>query len=450
MKRSAVVAAAVLFGVIFASGAGLYIAKKVQIRRAEAGKVPHEMPGFVELVPARTVPFQPTADLTGTVFSRRSVRVQNEVSGYVKSVNFQSGDTVQAGQVLVTIDDSTDVADMRAAEASVRVKEADLKVVDARIRLAEAEYRRQQEANTVAATSAMEVDRAKAELDKATADRLRSLAEIEEAQAKVEQMRVRLSKFTLKAPFKGRVGMRTVHEGQFLPPQMGMGGDDGAVAVIEEVADTIYLDFAIPQEYMPRVIVGMTVAGSSPLYGDKPMMLKVVAIDAAASRETRNVRVRSEVDNKSGRLRAGMSVQVRVPLGLPANYVAVPVTAIQRSSSGESLFVAVKDPANDKVLRAQQRFVKLGPVLPEADPANPGTGWVAVIDGVKDGELIAGAGSFKLKAMPNMMVIPAEPKRAMEPDPVPGGPSAAPAAGDAGKHEAQPASTSEKAHTSGK
>jgi len=440
VKRSAVIAAVVLFGVIGAAGAGLFIAKKIQIRRAEEAKVPHEMPGFVEVVPAKTVTFQQTADLTGTVFSRRSVRVQNEVSGYVKSVNFQSGDTVQAGQVLVTIDDSTDMADLHAAEASVRVKQADLQIVDARIRLAEAEFRRQQEAHDVAATSAMEVDRARAELDKATADRLRAQAEIEEAQAKVEQMRVRLSKFTLKAPFKGRVGMRNVHEGQFLPPQMGMGGDDGAVVVIEEVADTIYLDFAIPQEYMPRVVVGMTVAGSSALYGDKPLLLKVVAIDATASRETRNVRVRSEVDNKGGKLRAGMSVQVRVPLGLPANYVAVPVTAIQRSSSGESLYVAVKD---DKgALRAQQRFVKLGPVLPDADPAHPGSSWVAVIEGVKDGELVAAAGSFKLK-IPNMLIIPAEPKRAMEPDDQPGGPGSAPAQPDASpdKHEPKPAAT---------
>lgn len=445
MKRSAVVAAAVLFGVIAVSTAGLIIIKKIQIRRAEESKVHQEMPGFVEVVAAKTVPFQPTADLTGTVFSRRTVRVQNEVSGIIKKVNFQSGDIVQADQVLVVIDDSTDLADMHAAEASVRVKQADLKVVDARIRLAEAEYKRQQDANSVAATSAMEVDRAKAELDKATADRLRSEAEIEEAQAKVEQMRVRLDKFTLKAPFKGRVGMRTVHEGQFLPPQMGMGGDAGAVVVIEEVADTIYLDFAIPQEYMPRVVLGMTVAGTSSLYGDKPLLLKVVAIDATASMETRNVRVRSEVDNKAGKLRAGMSVQVRVPLGLPANYVAVPVTAIQRSSSGESLFAAVKD---DKgMLRAQQRFVKLGPVLPDADPANPGSGWIAVIDGVKDGEMIAAAGSFKLKMMPNMMVIPAEPKRAMEPDPQPGKEASAPApaAGTADKHDtASSASPAEK------
>jgi membrane fusion protein (multidrug efflux system) len=434
-----IIAGVVLFGVIAASGSGLYIAKRIQNRIAEESKVHGEMPGFVEVVTAKSVPYQPTADLTGTVFSRRTVRVQNEVQGTIKKVNFQSGDVVEAGQVLVVIDDSTDVADMHAAEASVRVKQADLKVVDARVALAQSEFRRQEQALQVAATSAMELDRAKAELDKANADRLRSQAEIEEAQAKVEQMRVRLDKFTLRAPFKGRVGMRNVHEGQFLPPQMGMGGDAGAVAVIEEVADTIYLDFAIPQEYMPRVTLGMTVAGTSPLYGDKPMMLKVVAIDATASMETRNVRVRSEVDNKAGKLRAGMSVQVRVPIGLPGSYVAVPVTAIQRSSYGDSLFAAVKDEKNDKILRAQQRFVKLGPVLPGADPANPTSGWIAVTEGVKEGELVAAAGSFKLKMMPNMMVIPSEPKRAMEPDPQPGQEGAAPAGGAADKHEPAPA-----------
>ncbi|HYD01074.1 MAG TPA: efflux RND transporter periplasmic adaptor subunit [Phycisphaerales bacterium] len=406
MKRSAIIAGVVLFGVIFAAGAGLYISKRVQNHNAEKNQQHMEPMASVEVVEAKTIPFQPTADLTGTVFSRRTVRVQNEVAGVVKKVNFQSGDVVEDGQVLVVIDDSTDVADMRAAEASVRVKQADLRVVDARIALAQSEFRRQEQALQVAATSAMELDRAKAEVDKAAADRARVQAEIDEAQAKVEQMRVRLAKFTLHAPFRGRVGMRSVHEGQFLPPQMGMGGDAGAVAVIEELADTIYLDFAIPQEYMPRVQVGMTVSGSSPLFGDKPLILKVVAVDATASTETRNVRVRSEVDNRAGLLRAGMSVQVRVPIELPVSYVAVPITAVRRASYGDAVYVAEAD---DKgVLRAKQRFVKLGPALTDPahadNPGAPGAGWVAVLDGIKAGEKVAAVGSFKL--MPGAMVIP--------------------------------------------
>ncbi|MBY0308804.1 MAG: efflux RND transporter periplasmic adaptor subunit [Phycisphaerales bacterium] len=412
MKRSAIVAAVVLFGLIFGAGAGLYVIKRAQNRSAEQHQQHMEPMAAVEVVTAKAIPFQPAAELTGTVFSRRTVRVQNEVSGVVRKVNFQSGDVVQAGQVLAVIDDSTDVADLHAAEASVRVKQADLKVVDARIALAQTEFRRQGEALQVSATSAMELDRAKAELDKAMADRARVQAEIDEARAKVEQTRVRLDKFTLKAPFKGRVGMRNIHEGQFLPPQMGIGGDAGAVAVIEEIADTIYLDFAIPQEQMPRVEVGMTVAGSSPLYGDKPMILKVVAIDAAASTETRNVRVRSEVDNRAGLLRSGMSVQVRVPVDLPVSYVAVPVTAVRRASYGDAVYVAEKDEKG--VLRARQRFVKLGPPLTDpahaANPGEPGAAWVAVLDGVKAGEQVAAVGSFKL--MPGAMVIPVDAKAA--------------------------------------
>jgi len=434
MKRSAIVAGAVLFGVVFAAGAGLYLTRRAQDRAAAAAHVQYEPAAFVQVVPAKVIPFQSTSELTGTVFSRRTVRVQNEVSGVVKSVGFQSGDIVEAGQVLVVVDNATDLADLQAAEASVRVKQADLKVVGARIALARSEFQRQEQALQVAATSAMEVDRARAELDKATADHDRAQAEIEEAQAKVEQMRVRLEKFTIRAPFKGRVGMRAVHEGQYLPPQMGMGGDEGAVAVIEELADTTYLDFAIPQEYMPRVRPGLTVVGSSPLFGDKPVTLKVVAIDATASRETRNVRVRSEVDNKDGLLRPGMSVQIRVPIDQPVQYTAVPVTSVQRSSAGDSIFVVVKDDKGDR--RAQQRFVRLGPVLadPEGrDPGAPGSGWIAVTDGVKAGEDVAAVGAFKLKMMPNMKVVPTDPKTAGMPDPQPGSqPATAPGAhGDA-------------------
>lgn len=433
MKRSALIAAFVLFGLLAAAGTGLFIVKRKQINDAIASERHDEPVASVEVVPAKTIPFLPTADLTGTVFSHRTVRVQNEVAGVIKSVHFQSGDIVKEGQTLVVLDSSTDMADLRAAEASVRVKEADLKVVDARIALAQSEFRRQEEALKVAATSAMEVDRAKAEVDKAAADRARSLAEIEEAQAKVEQMRVRIEKFTLKAPFKGRVGMRNVHEGQFLPPQMGMGGDSGSVAVIEELADTVYLDFAIPQEYMPRVRIGLTVAGTSPLYGEKPLMLKVVAIDATASTETRNVRVRSEVDNRAGILRSGMSVQIRVPIDLPINYVAVPVTAVRRSSYGDAVYVIEKDEKGD--LRARQRFVKLGPGLANpdnaADLSAPGSGWIAVTEGVKATDQVASVGSFKLTMMPNMKVIPVDAKTAAAPQgaPAPAGGSAKPDSG---------------------
>lgn len=437
MKRSAIIAAAVLFGIISAAGAGLYITRRVQDQNAAKNQVHFEPMAFVQVVPAKSITFQPTSELTGTVFSKRTVRVQNEVSGVIKSVGFQSGDIVEAGQVLVVIDNATDMADLHAAEASVRVKQADLKVVGARIALAQSELNRQKEALKVAAVSEMDVDRAKAEFDKAAADRDRSQAEIEEAQAKVDQMRVRLDKFTIKAPYKGRVGMRNVHEGQFLPPQMGMGGDEGAIAVIEEVADTIYLDFAIPQEYMPRVQLGMTVSGTSPLYGAKPIMLKVVAIDASASRETRNVRVRSEVDNREGLLRQGMSVQIRVPIDQPVQFVAVPATAVQRSSAGDSVFAVIKDDKGD--LRAQQRFVKLGPVLvdPDAtDPGAPGAGWIAVTEGVAATDQIAAVGAFKLKMMPNMKVVPTDPRTAAAPDAPAGAPPASGAAPEAGKHDA--------------
>lgn len=392
MKRSAIVAASVLFGVIGLAAAGLWF---VKYRRDHAPPPPvFDHMESAEIVLAKKVLFQPRSELTGTVFSRRTVRVQNEMSGIVKKVNFESGSIVEADQVLITLDDSTDRADLAALEASVRVSEADLNVVEARIRLAEAEYDRQLQANRVAATSAMEVDRAKAEVDKAAAERARVQAEIEEAKAKVQQMQVRLAKFTIRAPFRSRVGMRSVHEGQFLPPQMGMGGDGGSVAVLEEVSDTVYLDFAVPQEFLRSVQPGMIVEAASELFPGQPLSLKVVALDSSVDRGTRNIRVRSEVKNPGGTLRQGMSVKVSVPVDVPVEYVAVPAVAIRRASYGDAVYAVEKD--KDGKDRAVQRFVKLGPVVSEPD-ATGGAAWIAVLTGVKEGDRIAATGSFKLR-----------------------------------------------------
>ncbi|MEK6703104.1 MAG: efflux transporter periplasmic adaptor subunit, partial [Planctomycetota bacterium] len=111
-----------------------------------------------------------------------------------------------------------------------------------------------------------------------------------------------------------------------------------------------------------------------------------VAIDASVNNETRNVRVRSIVDNKNGLLRQGMFVQVSVPVEAPSPRVVIPNTSLRRSSYGDQVFVVVAAEAPG-MYRAKQRFVKLGPTVGED---------VIVLEGVKAGDELATVGSFKL------------------------------------------------------
>ncbi len=379
MRRASVVTLIiVIVGLLVAAGVVATIKLRQHKPDAPAG-APFEPSEAAEFMDAREVQWQPTADLVGTVFAMRSVTVRNELAGVVRSVGFQSGDTVAEGQILLRQDENADRADLEAAKAAVRVAEANIVQVDTQIKLADAELGRMSDVQS-RAISQMDIDRARTKADSARADRIRWLAEVDQAKARVAQVEARLAKLTMSAPFRARAGMRTVHEGQFLKE-----GVD--VVDLQELTDQIYLDFAIPQQYAPRVKEGAIVMATGELLGPAPVAIKVVAVDATVSNDTRNLRVRSVVDNPRGSLVPGMSVQVRVPIDEPMPCVVVPSMAVRRAAYANSVFVITPDP-DGQTLRAHQRFVTLGQTLGEN---------VIVLTGLKAGERVAAAGSFKLR-----------------------------------------------------
>lgn len=380
MNKSAVIAGVAIFGLIAAVGSGLWFYKHRKDARAGAQGGGYEPASAVNMTNARTTSWQPTADLVGTVFPLQSITVSNEIAGVAKKVGFESGELVEAGHVLVQIDDSTEQADLAAADASVRVAESNVTSAEVRVRLAETNLNRLQKALTAKAVSDADVDTAKAELDRAKAEVERVRSEVDQAKARVAQVRVMIDKKTIKAPFRGRTGIRSVHPGQYLK-------EGTEIVGLQGVADKIYLDFAIPQDQAFRASVGMKVSAASSMFGAEPIQIEVVAVDATVSMTTRNVRIRGIVDNPNERLKPGMSVDVRVPVADPAEYVVVPSSAIRHASFGDHVFVIA--PADEKgQMRAHQRYVKVGPLI--------GSDQI-VLDGLKPGEQIAAAGSFKLR-----------------------------------------------------
>lgn len=400
MKRSTVLAAIALFAGLGVVGGGLAFYKARAIRAAS------QQPAFepaeaVDIVEAKTLDWGPTAELVGTVVAIRSVNVQNELAGVITGVGFQSGAEVAQGQVILTLDDRLDRADLAAAEASVRVAEAAVPMIDSRLALAQQELDRLTAMNGSRAVAEVELDRARSTLTTARAERARALAEIDQYRARVAQVNARLDKLRITSPFRARAGLRQVHEGQYL-------AEGAQVVTLHELTDTIYLDFAIPQEYAPRVRPGTAVMATGELLGPEPQRIEVVASDATVNNSTRNLRVRAVVDNRRGSLVPGMFIQIRVPVEEPTPRVVVPGTAVRRASYADAVFV-VEPGQKEGELRARQRFVKLGPAVGDQ---------VIVLEGVKPGDKLASSGSFKLRE--GALIMPKPPGAPPDPAAPPG------------------------------
>ncbi len=385
MRRAWVITAVVLLVAVLV-GVGGYVMVKLKRPKAAAGaEAAFEPFESVQIVKAQETTWQPTADLVGTVIAKRSVMVRNELPGPVTFVGFQSGDVVEPGQVLLKQDETTEQADLRAVQAAVRVAEANIEQVDSQIKLAQVELDRLVSVQS-RAVAEVDLDRARTKLESAQADRGKWIAEVDQARARVAQVEARLAKLTLKAPFRARAGMRTVDEGQYLAE-----GID--VIMLQELTDTIYLDFAVPQEYAPLVKAGTSVMATGALLGPDPVRIEVMAADAVVNNDTRNLRIRAIVENKDGTLVPGMFVAVRVPIGAPRTLVTVPNMTVRRAAYANYVFTIAPD--KDGTMRAHQRFVTVGENMGED---------VIVLEGLKAGEEVGAAGSFKLRDGVKIMV----------------------------------------------
>ncbi|HVT06456.1 MAG TPA: efflux RND transporter periplasmic adaptor subunit [Polyangia bacterium] len=334
------------------------------IRFGKAAQAAGPPPQAVGTAVAQGAKWESLLESVGSVEAGRGVTISNEVPGVVRAIRFESGAKVRPGQVLVELD--------------ARVERAQLSSLQARRELATSSATRTRRLEASGASTKAQLDADEAQLKTITADAQALAAQIE--------------KKTIRAPFGGKLGIRSVNLGQYLNP--------GTPITVLESQDAVYIDFTIPQQQLARVPVGTSVRISVP--GSQPprtLSGKVAAIDPNVDPVTRAVKLRASVDDaaandKAGTdkvsevLRPGMFVNVSVILPELANVVFVPATSIMRAPYGASVYVVEDSKGGRPGKVARQQFVRVG--VSRGD-------FVAIDEGVTAGQEIVTLGAFKLR-----------------------------------------------------
>lgn len=358
----------IMLGIVAVCVAGIAFWKVTQVRAAIAqSKQFAPPPPAVTTATVQSSRWQPTLRSVGSLKALNGVTISTDLPGIVAAIEFSSGATVQAGQLLVRLDSRQEQAQLQAAEA--------------RRDLAQVNLQRQRE---LIATGAI----AKSDLDAAESLYRQAVAAVEEARALIARKQI-------VAPFAGRLGIRQVDLGQYL--------NVGAPIVQLESVDPILAEFAVPQPNLDQVAVGKTVRLTAPGLGAEEFTGEITAMEARVDPATRNVLVQATVRNAEGKLRPGMFVNVEVLLP-ETEVLAVPTSAIRYAPYGDTVFV-VKDGV------CEQRFVKLGSARGDL---------MVVESGVRAGEEIVTSGTFKLRGgMPvrvNNAVLPSADPRPVVPN----------------------------------
>lgn len=305
---------------------------------------------------AKQETWQPDSTSVGNLDPVQGADLSNQLAGNVVAINFQSGQEVQKGQLMVQIDDSSERAQLQGFEAQLK--------------LAQLNDQRAHDIFSKHLNSQSDVD---------TAD-----SNLQQAQSNVANTQAAIDKKAIRAPFTGSAGIRNVNLGQYLP--------DGTVIVTLQDLDHMYVSFTLPEQALPSLATGQKLEVSVDTYPNRKFEGQVDAIDSKVDPNSHTVRLQGLIANPGHLLRAGMFANVTVSAGKPMQVVTVPKAAITFSLYGDSVYVITpdKDKKDDKgqaVLGANEVFIRLG---------EERGGRVAVVEGLKPGDMIVTSGMQKL------------------------------------------------------
>jgi len=284
----------------------------------------------------------------GELEAQHQVQLAAELPGRITGVSFTSGQRVEAGQLLVQLNDAPERAERLRLVAHLRNAE-----------------------NTLARAEALQADQANSQEQYDNALFARDMA-----RGDLQRIESIIAQKAIRAPFAGVIGIRRVHEGQYLSP------GDTIASLVD--ASGLNVNLSLPEQAIAHLRDGQAVAVQVDAWPDAVFMGAVVAIDPMVD-ASRNVWVQARLENPQGRLQAGMFANVRVLMPEDEPVLAVPETAVTYTAYGQMVFVAEVDAQQS--LRVRRVAVKT---------AQRWEGMVEISSGLQEGQQVVVSGQIKL------------------------------------------------------
>lgn len=281
----------------------------------------------------------------GTLQSDESVQISSEITGRITEIPLGEGSHVNAGDVMVRLDDALAVAELDDAQARYNLAQGNLGRANSLAKSGNVTERARDEASTNAET----------------------------ARAALELAKVRLAKHTIRAPFGGVAGIRKVSPGAYIAA--------GAPIVNLEKIDTLKIDFKLPELYLSQVKTGQTIEISVDALPGRTFTGTIYAIDPHLDVNGRALNIRARLENPELILRPGLFARVRVKGQVKRNVLVVPESAIVPRGEEKIVFRV----ENGQALEAK---VTLG---------SRNNGLVEILEGLAVDATVVTAGQQKLK-----------------------------------------------------
>lgn len=341
---------------LFGSVIGFNLFKQQKIAEYMANMPEPEFPVTV----ATTEPgnWVPAIEAIGFIEPNQGVTITTEVAGVIKTLDFESGAAVKAGQQLLALDSNVEAANLKSTQA--------------RLPAAKAKYERYHGLFKKGSISKEAYDDAEASYFSLAAD--------------IESLKATIERRTIKAPFDGIVGLRNVFLGEYIQP-----GDD--VVRLEDTS-LMKLRFTVPQTDISEIHLGQDVEIFVDAYPKTPFNGEISAIEPAVNYQSGLVQIQADIPNNEGQLRSGMFARAHIILPTLEDQIILPQTAITYTLYGDNVYLAGED--ENGILRVTQSVVKVGERKGNS---------VHILEGVKTGDTVVTSGQVRLSNHAKVRVV---------------------------------------------
>lgn len=322
---------AIVAGIVAAVGVGTWAMKGGSDAHADGAAAPGgkgkgaQPPAVVNVVAPQRQDVAVVQQANGTVTPIRTVDLHPQTTATIRQVHIKEGQFVKQGELMFSLDDREDRANLDKAQAQVARDRASLADL-------ERQYKRSQDLFAQHFIAQSAVDTLRAQVDQA-----RATLQADVAAARASS--VTTSYTAIRAPMSGRVGGINVYPGSLVQPATSL-------TTITQL-DPITVAFTLPESSLPSLLAaqkrGKVEVEALPGADLAPVKGQLSFVDNTVDPQAGTIKVKAEFDNRETTLWPGQYVNTKVIVQTLKDAVVIPQNAIITNAQGTFVYVLEKD-----------------------------------------------------------------------------------------------------------
>jgi membrane fusion protein (multidrug efflux system) len=245
-------------------------------------------------------------EVPGSLLPYEETQLRAEVGGRIVAMNINEGAVAQKGALLVKLFDQDLQAQLKKLQVQLQIKE-------------KTEERNRE---LVKINGISQQDYELAALD------------VENLKADIVSTQIAISKTEIRAPYTGKVGLRSVSLGAYIAPA-------DVITTIRQV-DQLKLEFSVPEKYAKELQKGYSVSFRVD-GGGQPHKATILATESSVDQNTRTLKIRAVVNERHPELVPGIFAKVNLQLGQNSQALLVPTQAVIPTARDKQVILLRKD-----------------------------------------------------------------------------------------------------------